>query len=1058
MASQGQYTYLINVKGAAQAIKEQTKFAKEVEKSTKATEDQLKKRETGNARLSVAVNKTRKEFNKSVTAASKFKDQTVQGAKEAAAKVEHLNKKLIRTTEALRKGRKEAKDFAREFTRLKTLQAPGLTGPAKVTGPGRAPGIPAPRPASFMGKVRGAVGTPFAGVRGAMGGGGFGGLATTLGAGAALSGSVGASVDLEQQQLKLSVLSREYGEYSKILKLIESNQLQFNKSQRDATQEFANVYARLRPLGFELEKIQTVYKGFNAVALASGASANESRVAFQQLAQALGSGRLQGDEFRSIAEQIPGILIPVAQEMGVTVGELKKLGSEGKITSEVLVGALSRGFDANSEKIKELIALSPSQTFQSLRNAIDDAAISIGDALLPVVEPLVKLLTNVLNTLNDLPKPLKMFGAAAASAGLGVAALTGAVKLLGFASAAALIPIAILAAKIALIAAPFLLLAASIQDATRKKQEFDDALNTEDVTEVDEQVKKLQETTVKYEKALSNAKKAAFYRGQEAEIKEFQRKINELKGKIDQLTKRRKLIIDVIIPNKTIGGIEYQTDGKSRLTPVNAPETVSERREREEKEAKEAAEKAAKKAAADAPRIAKIQSDSRLRNEQLLARQTLVLVRQRFQIESQLLTERHRLAEALLTGEARTQLGIINSFVEANRAIDAQVAQLDANITAAENRLRAAQARLAAASDPVDRARAQTQVTRAQTGLTGAQDQREQFAGETLEMRNNALGMMVAQTTAGFRQRAEGAKLEAQALRERNRLMLEGFSPEQIEAQMQINEINRVRSEKLAQLNEGLISGKLNQDMYNISVADLNTAAQDATTSINDLSEAQAANNNKLAGYVSSNLQYLGDIQGRMVDMAGMIESSLGNAINDVVSGTATIGEAFQNFFADIGKSFLKLATQMIAKLIMISLLKAALGVDMGSSIPAGGGGGGGGGLMGFLSGLFGGGEKKMAKGGIVTRPTRALIGEGGMNEAVVPLPDGKSIPIDMGKKPAGNNVNTNITVNVDQGGNASTETEGDNANKLGQAIDSAVKRVIMDERRSGGLLYNGRR
>ena len=85
--------------------------SKEVEKSTKATEDQLKKRETGNARLSVAVNKTRKEFNKSVTAASKFKDQTVQGAKEAAAKVEHLNKKLIRTTEALRKGRKEAKDF-----------------------------------------------------------------------------------------------------------------------------------------------------------------------------------------------------------------------------------------------------------------------------------------------------------------------------------------------------------------------------------------------------------------------------------------------------------------------------------------------------------------------------------------------------------------------------------------------------------------------------------------------------------------------------------------------------------------------------------------------------------------------------------------------------------------------------------------------------------------------------------------------------------------------------------------------------------------------------------
>ena len=98
-----------------------------------------------------------------------------------------------------------------------------------------------------------------------------------------------------------------------------------------------------------------------------------------------------------------------------------------------------------------------------------------------------------------------------------------------------------------------------------------------------------------------------------------------------------------------------------------------------------------------------------------------------------------------------------------------------------------------------------------------------------------------------------------------------------------------------------------------------------------------------------------------------------------------------------------------------------------------------------------------MATGGIVTKPTKALIGEGGMNEAVVPLPNGRSIPVDFGKN-AGGGVNTNITVNVDQGGGTTTQTDGDQANKLGLAIDTAVKRVIMDERRVGGLLYNGRR
>jgi hypothetical protein len=80
------------------------------------------------------------------------------------------------------------------------------------------------------------------------------------------------------------------------------------------------------------------------------------------------------------------------------------------------------------------------------------------------------------------------------------------------------------------------------------------------------------------------------------------------------------------------------------------------------------------------------------------------------------------------------------------------------------------------------------------------------------------------------------------------------------------------------------------------------------------------------------------------------------------------------------------------------------------------------------------------------------------MNEAVVPLPNGRSIPVDMGKGGGAGAVQTNITVNVDQGGQTDTETSGDNANKLGKAIDSAVKRVIMDERRVGGLLYNGRR
>ena len=185
------------------------------------------------------------------------------------------------------------------------------------------------------------------------------------GLGFAASQAIKGAAALEQTTLRLRELSREYGEFDQIQKLVDQNAKTFNLSQQEAADNFAQVYARLRPLGIELDKIQTTFQGFNAVANRNGASAQEASSAFLQLSQALGSGRLQGDEFRSIAEQVPGILKLVSQEMGVTVGELKKLGSEGAITSEILIN-LAAGFEKNRSTIQALIDQSPAQQFKAL--------------------------------------------------------------------------------------------------------------------------------------------------------------------------------------------------------------------------------------------------------------------------------------------------------------------------------------------------------------------------------------------------------------------------------------------------------------------------------------------------------------------------------------------------------------------------------------------------------------------------------------------------------------------------------------------------------------------
>ena len=129
-----------------------------------------------------------------------------------------------------------------------------------------------------------------------------------------------------------------------------------------------------------------------------------------------------------------------------------------------------------------------------------------------------------------------------------------------------------------------------------------------------------------------------------------------------------------------------------------------------------------------------------------------------------------------------------------------------------------------------------------------------------------------------------------------------------------------------------------------------------------------------------------------------------------------------------------------------------------------GGLGGGGNPLAGFM-GLFGlanggvvkGGFREYAKGGIARGPHIGLIGEGKHNEAVVPLPDGKSIPIDFPKGAMGGlqNNNVGVTINIDNEGGSSTDVESDrrDATNLGIQIADIVQQKLLDEKRIGGIL-----
>ena len=119
--------------------------------------------------------------------------------------------------------------------------------------------------------------------------------------------AISAAATFNDLQLRLKLVTKEFGEYDQAQKIAADAAKTFGLSTRDATEGITDIFARLRPLGVSLSDIESTFIGFNTAAKLAGASAMESSAAFRQLAQALGSGRLQGDEFRSIAEQVPTI-------------------------------------------------------------------------------------------------------------------------------------------------------------------------------------------------------------------------------------------------------------------------------------------------------------------------------------------------------------------------------------------------------------------------------------------------------------------------------------------------------------------------------------------------------------------------------------------------------------------------------------------------------------------------------------------------------------------------------------------------------------------------------
>jgi tape measure domain-containing protein len=184
--------------------------------------------------------------------------------------------------------------------------------------------------------------------------------------------------------------------YSQLLAVANNS-----RSSLDAT---ANLYSKLalnqEAAGLKGMDLMKVVEAFNKTLIISGASATEAASSTYQFAQAMQSGKLQGDEFRAMAEANPRILKLLSEQTGIATTQLKSLASDGFLSAKIIALALQQGLsdlDGEFGKTSKTVGQATTEltnNFQALFREFMNGS-GFGETFVKVIEFINKNLDNL---------------------------------------------------------------------------------------------------------------------------------------------------------------------------------------------------------------------------------------------------------------------------------------------------------------------------------------------------------------------------------------------------------------------------------------------------------------------------------------------------------------------------------------------------------------------------------------------------------------------------------------------------------------------------------------
>lgn len=260
-----------------------------------------------------------------------------------------------------------------------------------------------------------------------------------------------------------------------------------------------------------------------------------------------------------------------------------------------------------------------------------------------------------------------------------------------------------------------------------------------------------------------------------------------------------------------------------------------------------------------------------------------------------------------------------------------------------------------------------------------------------------------------------------------------------------------------AMLNQGVSLVSSGGAGVNVNNGDksIGQSAKETSAGISQMSTATENANSGLSGMVSSawnstkSFLGLGTATGNQTKAIGANILTMNN-LSSVAAGLTAV-------FASMGASSTSSKGRWLN--FGMSMVSAATSVWAGSLAS---GGGSGGAVAHANGGVFGPNGvvplKTYSKGGIATTPQLALFGEGRDNEAYVPLPDGRSIPVTMTGNIGGGGTIAPVAINISVNSDGSSSTSGSDAdgkgwNDAAQRIKNIVLETITQEKRPGGSL-----